>query len=461
MPIDPREARKQAMLDRMNTSKKTSEGGGLGFFRGDLQNVQFWRCDEGPHELDIIPYFAGPNDPATQEGGFTYVLEVFEHRDVGGIEGQSFICMMKTYGKPCPICQHRQTLIQEGADDDLIKALRTSRYPRSIYNVVVYDTEQTQAKGVQIFHTSHYLMEQYLIKLAESSRREIEAGAPPFKFFADPEEGYSIKFERTGKGVNTRYMAHSLLSRNYQIVQQTLDLALPLDTLIYIPEFDEVYAAYWGTDETPTDAASAAPSTLVRGAPPAATSPQPVATGPQTVAPAAAAPGAFTPAPAAPAAVAPAAVEGDPVCPAGGIFGTNNYELEWCEQCEFWQSCAERSNALLAASGGAKPAVAGAPALAPAPAAPAPAPAAPASPAPAAPVATAPAPAAAPIAPAAPAAPAAPVAGAPGTRQPVGAPVGRGRGAPVTGQPAPAAPAAAPAPAGAPAGAGGGRRIVR
>jgi len=458
--MDPREARKQAMMARMQKSKQTSEGGGLGFFRGDLQNVQFWKCDEGDHELDIIPYFAGPRDPTCKEGEFTYLLEVFEHRDVGGIEGQSFICLMKTYGKPCPICQHRQQLIQEGADEELIKALRTSRYPRSIYNVVVYDSEKEQAKGVQVFHTSHYLMEQYLVKLAESSRREIEQGYPPYKFFADPEEGWSVKFTRTGQGMNTRYIAHQLVPRNYQIHQQILESAYRLDDLIYVPEYDEVYAAYWGTDAA-SGQSVAAPSVMPRGAASAPMTPAPTNAGYQAPAPAA-----YSAAPA-PAMSDPYAQPGvDPVCPGGGVFGVNSYELEHCEQCEYWQPCAERNNAILAAYGGPgvlPPADNVTPAPAPAPTSPAPAAPAPAASAPA----PQPAPAPRPVAPAPintgnvapPRQPVGAGAPAPAPAGPAGrgVPAGRGRGggAPAM-PPRPAAPGSPP-----PAGPGGARRIVR
>lgn len=497
--MDPREARKQAMLARMNKSKQTSEGGGLGFFRGDLQNVQFWKCDEGDHELDIIPYFAGPLDPHAREGEFTYVLEVFEHRDVGGIEGQTFICLMKTYGKPCPICQHRQQLIQEGADDELIKALRTSRYPRSIYNVVVYDSEKEQSKGVQVWHTSHWLMEQYLIKLAESSRREIEQGHPPFKYFADPEEGYSVRFTRTGQGQNTRYIAHQLLARNYTIPQDTLNAAYQLDQLIYVPKYDEVYAAYWGTDATTDTGGGGVAGTMTRGAPlaapPAPPAPAPVAAPAAYPAPApAAAPAApeptygptFAPlanaAPAAPSITTdPYAQPGvDPVCPGGGTFGINSYELEYCERCEYWKPCAERNEYILAYAaeqGGMQPAAPAVQMPGPGVAAPAPAPAPaayaqpPASPGVAAPAMTQP--------PAQPTNPP-PLGTPPPSRQPVGGGVPAGRGGPVGrgrpgGMPAPApAPApvpgarTAPAPGGRPGpapgpgvGSGGGRRIVR
>lgn len=379
--MDPREARRQAFMSRQQKSKQTSEGGGLGFFRGDLQGVSFWRCDEGDHDLDIIPYLAGPNDPDRQEGQWTYVLEVYEHRDVGGIEGQAYICMMKTYGKPCPICEHRQQLIKEGADDELIKELRPSRYPRSIYNVLVYDTPKEEEKGVQVWHTSHYLMEMHLIKLAESTRRDIEAGHPPYKYFADPEEGYSVRFNRTGQGYNTRYLAHQLVPRNYSVPQETLNMAHQLDTLIYIPSYDEVYQAYWGEaleGQAPTQPTGASPRVASpRGGAPAAGAayaPPPQAPGGRGTPPPAAGGRGAPPAPPArpagpPAHTPPPATQAEPaydnqgyddgqqydtgqyVCPGGGEFGVNAYELEHCERCEIWEPCYAENQRLLAESG--------------------------------------------------------------------------------------------------------------
>jgi hypothetical protein len=399
-----------AFQERMAVSKELGEGGGLGFFKGNLQGVNFWKCAEADHDLDIIPYLAGPNDPYREEGKITYVLELFEHRDVGGIEGQSFICMEKTYmrrgalpdGRPfkgsCPVCQHRQQLIQEGADEDLIKALRTSRYPRSIYNVVVYDSETEQAKGVQVWHTSHYLMEQYLLKLSESSRREIEQGMPPRKNFIDPTAGYSVKFTRSGQGINTRYYGHTLVPRNYQITQTTLDQAHVLDGLIHLPTYDEVYKAYWGQEPDRTPAVGGQPvgtPAMARGmvatppapttapvspqtpppgvptpAPAAPVTPAPVVGGHVQPAPAPPVSGAPAPAAVAPAAGAPAATgapaapatgsgaldpaTGQPyVCPGGGQFGVNTMELQHCEQCHIFQPCVDENERLLAAQPGA------------------------------------------------------------------------------------------------------------
>lgn len=387
MGIDPREARRQAFLDRQQKSKQISSGGGLGFFKGDLQDVNYWNCEEGDHDIDVIPYIAGPNDPHKEEGEWTYVLEVFEHRDVGGEEGKSMICLFKTFGLPCPICEHRQQLVKEEADEEVIKALRTSKYPRSIYNVVVYDTEKEEDKGVQVFHTSHWLMERHLVKLSESNRRDIDMGHPAFKFFADPDEGYSVRFTRTGKNQNTQFLAHQLVERNYVISDEILEQAYQLDQLIHIPTYEEVYEAYWnekypgdgeeveetntrqtrGTarrgggrraeeqveeggdvDYTPPKqqraargkgggrgGASTPPATSRathggggakgRGAPPKRGKP--------------------------PQQEEPAPEEEEMSCPGGGEFGVSAYELVHCEKCDIWEPCYELNKQLLAQEG--------------------------------------------------------------------------------------------------------------
>jgi hypothetical protein len=381
-PVNPYDS---AFQERMAVSKELGEGGGLGFFKGNLQGINFWKCGEADHDIDIIPYLAGPCDPYREEGKITYVLELFEHRDVGGIEGQSFICMEKTYmrrgalpdGRPfkgsCPICLHRQQLIQEGADEDLIKALRTSRYPRSIYNVVVYDSETEQNKGVQVWHTSHYLMEQYLLKLSESSRREIEGGLPPRKNFIDPTAGYSVKFTRSGQGVNTRYYGHTLVPRTYQITQATLDQAHVLDTLIHLPSFEEVYTAYWGQAPQDTRAGGGQPvgTPIARGTTPPATgtvSPQsrgvpttPVQGPSGTPAPTVGGRAAVVNRPPVRQPVNMPATGGggiDPttgqayMCPGGGQFGVNTMELQHCEQCHIFQPCVDENEWLLAEQGG-------------------------------------------------------------------------------------------------------------
>jgi len=250
-----RKQMRESLRKRTQEQTEKSQGGsGKGFFKDNLQNVKFWSCKEGDHLIDIIPYYIGENDPRLSKfskrnelevGDPHYVLEVFVHYGVGSSE-QSCICLAETYNKPCPICEHRKQLIKEGADEEVVNELKVSRYPRVIYNIVSLETADEEAKGIQVFHTSSYLMETNLAKLAKGPVRPGQAGIDPYVYFADPDEGKSISFSREGKGTNTRFTTHRFLDRNYEIEDEILDAAHCLDDLIYIPTYDEAYEMHWG-----------------------------------------------------------------------------------------------------------------------------------------------------------------------------------------------------------------------
>ena len=253
-----REELKKQLAQRTRESAETTYSTGRGIFKDGLTDVKFWRSNPNPHSIDIIPYQIGDWDPrikafnprnTLKPGMWHYVLEVFVHRDVGGVEGQVYICMERTYGKPCPICTHRKQLQTQGADDDVIKALLPARYPRSIYNILCYDSAEEEAKGVQVWHTSHWLMQQYLIKLAKGPMRPGQTGVQPYVDFSSPYKdsgGRLISFEQEGTGTNTRYLAHQMIPRDYDIDEDYLDQTHTLDELLYIPKFGEVYEAYFG-----------------------------------------------------------------------------------------------------------------------------------------------------------------------------------------------------------------------
>ena len=167
MPKKSKEERKKKLLARTKRSRKVATGEEKSFFKPD-DGVKFWKCDDGDHEIDIIPYEAGPNDPDpdTEEGDYTYVLEVYTHRDIGPEEKQ-VICLAKTFAEPCPICEHRKEILAgDDPDEDLAEELKAGVYPRSIYNIVCYDTVEEEDKGVQVWHTSHYLFQKHINKLA-------------------------------------------------------------------------------------------------------------------------------------------------------------------------------------------------------------------------------------------------------------------------------------------------------
>ncbi len=234
------------LRSRTEQSEKTrKDSGRFGtFFKQNLpEDAQFWNCGKGDHLIDIIPYEAGDHDPDpdTKKGDPTYVLDIFVHGGIGVNEDQ-VICPARTFKLPCPICEHQKELrAEEDYDEDLVKSLNPVR--RVIYNIVCYDTDKDEDKGVQIWTVAHWHFEKFLTSLARNSRTgELET-------FADLDEGKSIAFEREGTGFkNTSYIGHKFEDRPEPISEEIEKQAFCLDELIEIKSYDEIYKLYWQED---------------------------------------------------------------------------------------------------------------------------------------------------------------------------------------------------------------------
>jgi hypothetical protein len=237
---DKRKAQGDALEKRMKKSKAKAQGKGRSILRDDV-DVQLWRPKDGNHLIDIIPYRAGKNDPEVNQGDETYMFEYYVHRGVGP-SNTWFLCLAETYGKPCPICEHRQKLRDKGADKEVWKKLFPSQ--RNLYNVVSFDKGEHK-KGVQIWDVPHFYFEKHLMAIAYKSDRH---GNEKRINFASAKNGKSISFviePAKSKDDYASFVGHSFDDRDYKIKQSVLDQARVLDELIIIPSYEEVEQAYW------------------------------------------------------------------------------------------------------------------------------------------------------------------------------------------------------------------------
>lgn len=237
------------------TYRKTSS-----LFKNNLNNVKFFKCKEGGNLFDIIPYEVGDHDPISKKGSLAYVLRIFVHKSVSQT-GEDIICLEQTFpGKKykCPVCTEYRKRIAKGETPDDLKKLKYSRWPRTIYNVI--DRKDTNA-GIQIFHTSAWLFQQYLDVISKKTNinkktSELESHVP----FADLEEGRSIAFDRQGMDDKTKFIGVRFEDRDDPIPEDiTEKSAHCLDDLIAFPTEEEAYEAFWGIE--PGDKKEVAPET--------------------------------------------------------------------------------------------------------------------------------------------------------------------------------------------------------
>jgi len=241
------EKRRQAaeqLAARTQESHETRERSGKfrDFLRADIQIKRF-NCGEGDHLLDILCYIAGENNPnpKVRPGDLTYVLDIWVHDGIGANEDQ-FVCLSRNYNQRCPICERQKQLKNEGYewDDPQVKALEPRR--RTLYNVLCYDNEREEAKGVQVWVVSHWNFERHVSELAKATPR-----GGGCIMFSHPDQGKSIAFRREGKKMtDTKYVGHRFVDRNYIIPNEILEQTHCLEDLINIPDYKTVYEAFYG-----------------------------------------------------------------------------------------------------------------------------------------------------------------------------------------------------------------------
>jgi len=351
--IRSRKNLKKELLDRSQESyDKKDESGRFGSFfksKSELGDKEFWKCNEGEHQIDIIPFIVGSqfptkNYPNIKAGDIAYWLDLWAHYNVGPNE-DAVVCPTRNYGKPCPICEHvNQLRKEEDPDDDIIKEKLPRR--RSIYQIVCYDSDDEEKKGVQIWDVAHWFMEKHLSELAQKPKR---GGFIPF---ADPDDGKQIFFKRKGTGqFNTEYIAHQFLDRDYTIEDSTLDDALALDEAIIVLTYDEIKSKYWGEEEVQAEGPDDEPAPSKRARKPAPVQEEDPKehAGPDEEN-GSKEPEDETPQPrrrvrkkAEEPAKEEKKKEGE--CPAGGQFGVDlDKPLPECDNCDVWDDCAAKAN---------------------------------------------------------------------------------------------------------------------
>lgn len=226
----------------VSTAKLDDKGKFRDFFEPDkMTNIPRFKPKKDEYMFDIVPYFAGTQDPQCAPDTFTYVLDVFVHPKVGATE-DTYICPAQYKGRRCPICEERTRRSNNDEDyDTRVKPLNTTR--KVVYNVILRDGGKEEAKGIQVFEIAHWFMERHLIKQAKDPRGK------RLPFF-DDQEGSTVYFERTGTGKDsTNYEGHKFIERLTPITDADLDAAYVLDELIHIPTYEELADAFYGAAE--------------------------------------------------------------------------------------------------------------------------------------------------------------------------------------------------------------------
>lgn len=221
--------------------------------------IRTWYAKEGEHEIDILSFQVGPNDQHVKEGRWSHFFDMWIHRRVGPGDLQ-FICLMAMYNGRCFICEYRNQLLSDAPEDmskkdakqfqdNVIYPLKPSR--QGLYNIICYDSEEEEAKGVQLWQVAHFFFEKHIVQLSKINKSR--GGGYVLFSHPDKENGKTISFVRKGKE-NTTYDGHQFHDRNYDLNDEELDACRTLDQIIVIPTYEEVKEAFWDSSEVEEEA---------------------------------------------------------------------------------------------------------------------------------------------------------------------------------------------------------------
>jgi hypothetical protein len=200
--------------------------------------------------------------PPLVDGEFFGTI-VWVHFDIG-INEDRFICLDRSLGERCLICEHQSKLRSEGADkDDIKKFYPTKRY---LFNVVDMFNAESKEEGVQIFDCPQTVGENMLLVTKDEDTKE------PIDI-SDVENGFTFFFTKTGKGkTGTKYSGYRIARRSTPLESPDwLDQIVDVNDVINLPEDEEVLKALdtsveqqpQETDDTPDKSADTASEEVV------------------------------------------------------------------------------------------------------------------------------------------------------------------------------------------------------
>lgn len=192
-------------------------------------SIRMFKVNDRDNTIRIVP----PTWPEAEH----YGLDLHVHYGIGPDE-QAYLCLKKMKGEDCPICEERDRARRAGEDEEYVKSLEPTR--RTLFYLVDRDNEK---EGVQAWAAPFSKIDQAIVKV--SIDRKTGDTLP----IDDPEEGYDIEFEKTGKGMNTQYVGVAIARRSSPLGDKRwLDFAIenPLpDQLVYF-DYDHLAKAFGG-----------------------------------------------------------------------------------------------------------------------------------------------------------------------------------------------------------------------
>ncbi len=172
--------------------------------------------------------------PLADEGYFGLPIEV--HYRIG-VAGDKFLCPMRMWRDPCPICEERASLYENGDPD---KAVVKPLFPtsRCLFLIVDYNNDSTIDEGLKLLDAP-YGVEQEMLKQSKDQR------SGEVIDLSEKAEGYRTLFfacENPGKP-HAKYSGYKLEKRD-ALKPEWLAQAFDLSTILIVPTYSDILQSF-------------------------------------------------------------------------------------------------------------------------------------------------------------------------------------------------------------------------
>lgn len=149
------------------------------------KGVNLYQPKSGPHRIDIIPFVAGKGNPCADENYLHWERTYYVHKGIGP-DNDTVVCLKRTFGKACPVCEHRTKLADDPENaSELVEKLVPKK--RQLFLVIDHAEKD---KGVQVWDMSYHLFGKLLEEKIQNADDEDKS---KFKKFWLPENGMTLR----------------------------------------------------------------------------------------------------------------------------------------------------------------------------------------------------------------------------------------------------------------------------
>ena len=209
--------------------KKRADRGARDFDSIFVDGTPVYKVNDGDNTVRFLP--PTWTDPKPDHYGF----DVWVHYQVGP-DKQSYLCLSKMLGKPCPVCEERIVALDDG-DENYAKELAPRR------RVVAYILDREEPKeGAQAFAMAQTLDRDIVAITVDKKTGE----ALPID---DPENGYDVDFTKKGTKMNTEYLGVAIARRESALgSNKAMEYAIahPIPDILNYYDYDHIKKTFGG-----------------------------------------------------------------------------------------------------------------------------------------------------------------------------------------------------------------------